>query len=187
MILRNLVFLPHLSIYRQEVFFTHSTNQIPNNVDGSYAQRSSCLRRKAIIMATWSHHVIALVITSNDILLSLPITLIYYLFLPDYIPNIPNLIYLLLETGFPSLHCWNAPARYCIVEKHISLSSFCSFNSYSPTFHLLGLDLSLSGFVGIRITSQSFAIDKGLQSRTSLGWCLRWKDVTPLQNVSTVP
>ena len=52
---------------------------------------------------------------------------------------------------------------------------------------LLGLDLSSSGSVGIRITPQSLAIDEGLQNRTSLGWRLRWEDVTLLQSVGVRP
>ena len=55
-------------------------------------------------MDTWSYHMIILVITSNDISLSLLIALIYYLFLLNYIFDILNPIYLLLEIGFLSLH-----------------------------------------------------------------------------------
>ena len=43
---------------------------------------------------------IVLVIISNNILLNLLITLIYHLFLLDYISIILNFIYLLLEISF---------------------------------------------------------------------------------------
>ena len=45
--------------------------------------------------------------TFINILLNLLSTLIYYLFLPDYILNISNLIYLLLEIWF-----FNALLKY---------------------------------------------------------------------------
>ena len=47
---------------------------------------------------------IALIIISNDILLNLLISLTYHLFLLNYISNILNFIYLLLEIGFFLLH-----------------------------------------------------------------------------------
>ena len=62
---------------------------------------------------------ILLVIISNNILLNLSITLIYYLFLLDYISNIPNLIYLLLEIGFFLLYYGNALACYYVIGKCI--------------------------------------------------------------------
>ena len=64
---------------------------------------------------------ILLVITSNNILLSLLIVLNYHLFLPDYISNILKLIYLLLEISFFLLYYWNASACYYIIEKRASL------------------------------------------------------------------
>ena len=84
-------------------------------------------------------------ILSNNTLLSLLSALIYYLFLPDYILNISDLIHLLLGIGFFLLHCWNTPANYCIVEKRASpLSqslSYYSFNIYLLTSNLLGSKL----------------------------------------------
>ena len=59
-------------------------------------------------MAIRPRYMILLVIISNNILLSLLITLTYYLFLPDYIPNILNLIYLLLRISL----------FYCITKMH---------------------------------------------------------------------
>ena len=47
---------------------------------------------------------ILLIITSNNILLSLLIIFIYYLFLFNYIPNISNFIHLLLRINFFLLH-----------------------------------------------------------------------------------
>ena len=84
-------------------------------------------------MAMWPHYVTLLVITSNNILLNPPIALAYYLFLPDCIFNISNFIYLLLEIGFFSVHCWNALARYYIIEKRINLSF------YSPNISFAGM------------------------------------------------
>ena len=49
--------------------------------------------------------------------------------------------------------------------------------------HLVCWDLTFF----IWITSRSPTIDKDLQSRTNLGWCLHWEDVTPFWNISTVP
>ena len=92
---------------------------------------------------------ISLVITSNNILLSLPIAFTYHLFLPDYIFNIPNLIHQLLEISFFSLHCWNILAPYCIVEKRTNLSF------YSPIFHLLGCNFLWFNSVEIWINSYS--------------------------------
>ena len=57
------------------------------------------------IVVTWPCHVITLVIISNNIPLSPSIALIYNFFLPNYILNIPNFIYLLLEIVFFLLHC----------------------------------------------------------------------------------
>ena len=78
-------------------------------------------------------------------------------------------------------------SRYPICWKALLPLSYCSFDSYSPTSHLLGLNFFSSGSVGIWITPQSFAIDKGLQNKTSLGWCLRWEDITLLQSISARP
>ena len=55
-------------------------------------------------MAISSYYMIILVITFNNIQLSLSIIFIYHIFLSDYIPNILNLIYLILEISFLLLH-----------------------------------------------------------------------------------
>ena len=56
-------------------------------------------------MVIWSHYMIVLIIIPNNIFLNLPITFTYHFNLLDYIPNISNLIYLLLEISFLLLHC----------------------------------------------------------------------------------
>ena len=43
------------------------------------------------------YHITILVIVSNNILLSLPIANNYYLFLLNYISNVPNFIYLFVK------------------------------------------------------------------------------------------
>ena len=63
-------------------------------------------------MTMWFYYEIILIIIFNDILLNLPIIFIYHLFLPDYISNILNLIYLSLGIDFILLYCWNIPTYY---------------------------------------------------------------------------
>ena len=90
----------------------------------------------------------------------------------------------------PFIYYWESVFLHRIVKKrtgYYPLSSYRSFNSYPSTSRLLGLDFSSSGSVGIWITPQSFAIDEGLQNRTSLGWRLRWENVTLLQSVGARP
>ena len=132
-------------------------------------------------MTTWPHHMISLVIIPNDISLSLPIALTYCL-VPDGSP------FQYTKSHLSIVGNW----RFYIAllrspPAAIHPSAYCSFDSYSPTFQLLGLDLSFSGSVGIRITPQSLAIDEGLQNKTSLGWRLRWEDVTLLRSVDARP
>ena len=108
MILRNLVFSPHLPIYRQEVFST-----VPQiGYTTSIAMRSSELAPKkegncnaVATKITWLH-------LSTGISLSQPIAFTYQLIPNGLLPNTPNRIHLLLGIGFPSSHCWNVPARY---------------------------------------------------------------------------
>ena len=81
--------------------------------------------QKYIIVMLWlcdSYYVILLVITSNDILLNLPIALIYHL----------------VFNGLP---------LYC-TSLSFPLSSYCNFNIYSPTFYLLRCDFFQSDPVG---------------------------------------
>ena len=133
------------------------------------------------VVAMWPCYVISLVIISNDILVSPPIALAYCLvpngsffwYTKSYLSIVGNWLSYIALLGSP-------PAA-------IHPSSYWSFDSYSRTSHLLGLDLSSSGSVGIWITPQSLAIDEGLQNRTSLGWRLCWEDVTPLWSVSVRP
>ena len=109
------------------------------------------------IVALWFYHKITFVITFHNILLSLLIVLTYFLFLPDYIPNILNLIYLLLGIGFFLLHCWKTLNYYHIIEKRTSFSSYCNFDFYLPILYLLELDFLLSGSIEIQITPQILA------------------------------
>ena len=83
---------------------------------------------------TWLH-------LSIGILLSQSIVFIYQLISNGLLPDTPNLIHLLLGIGFLFLHYWNAPARYCIVEKRTSLLFYCNLDFYSSTSHLLGYNL----------------------------------------------
>ena len=133
------------------------------------------------VVAMWLHHVISLVIISNDILLSPLIALNHYL-VSDSSPFRYTKPHSSIVGNWLSYIALlrSAPAA-------ISPSSYCSFDSYSLTSHLLGLNLSSSGSVGIRITLRSLAIDKSLQNRTSLRWCLHWEDVTLLWSVGTRP
>ena len=94
-------------------------------------------------MAILSYYVIILVIIFSNILLNLLITFIYYLFLPDFIFNILNLIYLLLGINLLILHYKNISACYYIIKKCISLSFYCNFNFYLSIFYLLKLNLFL--------------------------------------------
>ena len=98
----------------------------------------------------WARYVILLVITFNNISLSLLIAFIYHIFLPDYIPNMLNLTHQLFGIGFFLLHYWNARACHLIIEKCTNLSS------YSPTSRLLGCKLFWSNSIEIWITSDSF-------------------------------
>ena len=127
---------------------------------------------------------ISLVITSNDIPLSLLIALTYYL-VPDGSPF-----------RYTKSHLSIVGNRFSYIAllrslpAAISPSSYCSFDFYSPTSRFVGtwpFFIRSSGSVGIRITPQSLAIDEGLQNRTSLRWCLCWEDVTPLQSVGARP
>ena len=59
-------------------------------------------------MTTWPRHVILLVISTNNILLSLSIAFTYHLVLDSSIFDILNPIHLFLGIGFPTLHCWEA-------------------------------------------------------------------------------
>ena len=81
-------------------------------------------------MVMWFNHMIALIITFNNILVSLLISLIYHLFLLDNIPNILNLIYLLLKISFFLLYYWNILAHYCIVKKYINILFYYNFDFY---------------------------------------------------------
>ena len=141
-------------------------------------------------MATWPRHVILFVVKSNDISLS-PLIALTYCFAPDGSPfwyTKPHSF--LVGNWFSTLHCWEThkPLSHLLKSPPgaIPSLSYCSFDSYSPISRLLGLDLSSSRSVRIWITPQSLAIDKGLHNRTSLGWHLRWKNVTPLQNVGAM-
>lgn len=62
----------------------------------------------------------ALIIAFNIISLSQLIAFIYQLFLPNYILNILNLIYLFLEIVFFLLHFWNTPECYYIIKKRLA-------------------------------------------------------------------
>ena len=107
-----------------------------------------------------------------------------------------RLTFLIHQTPF--IYCWELAFLHCIVEKPTSRYPIC-WEAHQPLSirhptavliptHqypvLLRLDLSSSGSVGIW---RSLAIDEGLQNRTSLGWCLRWEDVTPLWSVGARP
>ena len=88
------------------------------------------------IMATYSYHMIAFILISYIILLSLLVVLIYHLFLPDYISIISNFIDILIKIDFFLLYYWNIPARYYIIEKCISLSFYYNFDFYLLIFRL---------------------------------------------------
>ena len=113
-------------------------------------------------MVTWPHHVISLVILTNNILLSLPIALTYH-FVPDsssFWYTKPHLSIVGNWLAYITL-LRSAPATILFVLKcflrHLTTVSI-------PTHqHLVvGTWLSLSGSVGIQITPQSLAIDTGL-------------------------
>ena len=84
MILRNLVFLPHLLICRQKVVLPILWNKRRwwniRSIKLASKKENHCN-----IVAMWLRHVILLVITSNNIPLSSPITFTYYL-IPDGSP-----------------------------------------------------------------------------------------------------
>ena len=129
------------------------------------------------IVATWPRYVISLVIIPNEIPLS-PLIALTYCLVPDGSPfwyTKPHLSIVGNRLSYIAL-LGSAPAA-------IHPSSYCSFDSYSPTSSLLRLNFSSFGSVGIWITPQSLAIDESLQNKTSLGWRLRWEDVTPLRSV----
>ena len=65
------------------------------------------------VVATWPCHVISLVITLNNILLSPPITLIYhfYSWRLTLLMHPTSFIYL-LKIDSPSSYCWNVPSRH---------------------------------------------------------------------------
>ena len=133
------------------------------------------------VVATWPRHVILLVITSNNISLSPPIALTHCL-IPDGSPfwyTKPHSSIVGNRFSYIAL-LGSAPAA-------IPPSFYRNFDFYSPSSHLLGLNLFSSGFVGIQIIPQSFAINEGLQNRTNLGWHLYWEDVTSLWSVGVRP
>ena len=108
MILRNLVFPPHLPIYRQEVFSTVPQIGYTTLAAILIATRSSELAPKkegncnaVATKITWLH-------LSTGIPLSLPIAFTYQLIPIGLFPDTLNLIYLLLRIGFPTSHCWEA-------------------------------------------------------------------------------
>ena len=72
------------------------------------------------------------------------INCIYYLFIPDYIFNILNLIFL--------LYFLNILARYYIIKKYINLLLYCSFDFYLLISYLLGLNFFLFRSIIIQIT-----------------------------------
>ena len=79
-------------------------------------------------MATWPHHIISLIITSNNILLSSSIAIIYYLILDG----------LLFQYTKPYLSIVEkCTSRYLICWESLPLISYCGFDIYSPTSHLL--------------------------------------------------
>ena len=128
-------------------------NQIPNNVDRTYAQRSLRLRRKAIVIL-WPCDLLRDLVSH---------------YIQQHSTKSTNCTYLLLCSWW---------LTYSIHQPVILLPFWISTHEY-----LICWDLTFF----IWIISQSFAIDKGLQSGTSLGWCLCWEDVTPLWNISTMP
>ena len=83
-----------------------------------------------------------------------------------------RLTFLIHQTSF--IYCWESVFLHLIVEKCTSrysicwealpLSSYCSFNFYSPTSYLLELDFFSSRSIEIRIILRSLAIDKSLQN-----------------------
>ena len=108
------------------------------------------------VVATWPRHMISLVIISNDIPLSPPIALTYYL-VPDGSPfqytkphsaifgNWLSYIAVIEKPTSCYLICWET----------LPPSSYCNFDIYSLTSHLLGCNLFWSNFIGIWTTSYS--------------------------------
>ena len=93
-----------------------------------------------------TRQVISLVITSNDIPLCLPIALTYRL-VPD--GSLSRLTFLVHQISF--IYYWELASYIAFVEKPTSRYlicwealpplSYCGFDIYSPTSHLLGYDL----------------------------------------------
>ena len=126
LILRNLVFPPHLLIYKQEVFSTIPQIGYTTSAAMLIATRSSELAPKkegncnaVAIKITWLH-------LSTGIPPSPRTPFIYCLISTGLFPDIPNLIYLLSGIGFSTLHYWKA---------HQPLSSAVILQSS----HLLGI------------------------------------------------
>ena len=92
-------------------------------------------------------HMILLVIIFNNISLSLLIAFIYHFISDSLFLNILNLIYLLLKISFSLLYCWNIFARYYIIEKFTSLSSYRNFDIYLSISYLLRYNLFWLDFV----------------------------------------
>ena len=137
-------------------------------------------------MATWPCHVILLIITSNDIPPSPPIALTYYLVSDDspfwYTKPHSSIV----GNRFPILHYWKSPpAAILFIEKPTSCyliclealppSSYCGFNIYSPTSHLLGCNLPWFNSVRIWITFYSLTTVSWWRIHQSIpqpGWWL---------------
>ena len=134
MILRNLVFPPHLPIYSQEVFSTVSHIGYTTSI----ATRSSELAPKnegncnaVATKITWLH-------LSTGIPLSPPIAFAYQLIPIGLLLGTTKPILLLLGIGFPTLHCWEAhqPSPYFVGTRFSSfvsffVSSFVSMSVYN--------------------------------------------------------
>ena len=89
------------------------------------------------VVATWPHHVILLVISSNNIPLSLPIALTYCFDGSSFWYTKPHSS--IIGNQLPTLHCWEAlPAAIPFVRKH----SHC----HSTIFPFVGKQPSLIWF-----------------------------------------
>ena len=101
-------------------------------------------------MAIWPHHIILLIIISNNISSKLSIALIYYLVLD-------NSLFLIHQTLF--IYYWKLAFLYCIIEKRISyyliywkvfyLSLYLLKLTSSPLFLILLYDYWAIGYISL--------------------------------------
>ena len=112
---------------------------------------------KCNVVATWPHHVILLVIISNDIPLSPPITLTYYL-VPDSWPFWYTKPYSSIIGNYPSYIALlkSAPAVILFVGKRTGCHPIC-WEAYHPSSYFVETHFSFSSSApALRLLSSWF-------------------------------